>query len=248
MSFWDHLQELRTRIIKCAVFLVAGFCLTYAYRFRIWEWVQKPLTELLEVQSKHVAESPFAFTGLTEPFFSLLRVAFWAACFLIAPLIFYQIWAFIRPGLYDREKKLVIPFVIITSICFLSGAIFAYLFAFKSVANILLDQAIRANLRPNLRLNEYLDIFINIIVGTGLVFEMPILVYFLAKFRLVAAKMMLKYWRHATIAILVVASLITPGDILVTTVFITILMLALYFISTFVAWFAEPKANESDKL
>jgi len=247
MSFWDHLQELRVRIIRCALILVAGFCVTYAFRFRIWEWVQKPLIEIfkiqLEILGKPIPEvfEPFAFTGITEPFFSLLRVAFWAAGFLVAPLIFYQVWAFIRPGLYEREKKMVVPFVFATTFCFISGAVFAYVFAFKSIAGILLEQAITAGLRPNLKLNEYLDLFINIIIGTGLTFEMPILVYFLARFRVVTAKWMLKFWRHATVIIIVIAAFITPGDIFVTTVFLSLMMLALYFISVLVAWFAEPK-------
>lgn len=232
------------RLIRCVFILVGGFCVTYAFRFKIWEWVQGPLLEVVaQHQSKPIPnlDAPFAFTGITEPFFSLLRVAFWAAGFLVAPLIFYQVWAFIRPGLYKRERKMVIPFVFITTFCFLAGASFAYLFAFKSIAGIMIEVAIEAGARLTLKLDEYLDLFINIIVGTGLVFEMPVLVYFLAKFRLITAKWMLKFWRHATIVILVVASIITPGDILVTTVFLSLMMIALYFISVLVAWFAEPK-------
>ena len=250
MTFWDHLQELRARLIRCAMILAAGFCVTFAFRLHIWEWVQKPLMDIYRAQLETMGKpmplelEPFAFTGITEPFFSLLRVAFWAAGFLVAPLIFYQVWAFIRPGLYERERRMVIPFVLATTFCFLSGAAFAYVFAFESIAGFLMEQALMAGLRPNLKLDEYLDLFINIVIGTGLIFEMPILVYFLARFRLVTAKWMLKYWRHATIAILVIASLITPGDIFVTTVFLSLMMMALYFISVLVAWFAQPKPLE----
>jgi len=247
MNFWDHLQELRSRFIKCALFFAGGFCVTYGFRFRLWEWIQKPLTDIFQIQLKLQGKSiteviePYSFTSVTEPFFSLLRVSFWAAGFLAAPLIFYQIWAFIRPGLYKNERKMVVPFVLITTLCFLSGAAFAYLFAFKSIAGIMLEEAFKAGLRPNLRIDEYLDIFITVIVGTGVTFEMPVLVYFLARFRLITAKWMLKYWRHATVIILVVSAFITPGDIIVTTAFIALMMLTLYFISVFVAWFAEPK-------
>ena len=249
MSFWDHLQELRMRLIRCILILAAGFCLTFAFRVEIWEWVNRPLMDvIMEHQNRGVPfiGEPFAFTSITEPFFSLLRVAFWAAGFLVAPMIFYQIWAFIRPGLYKHERKMVVPFVFVTTLCFLAGAAFAYTFAFKSIAGIMIEQALDAGARPNLRLNEYLDIFINVTLGTGLTFEMPVLVYFLAKFRLVTAKWMLKYWRHASIVILVVASFVTPGDILVTTVFLSLMMLALYFISVLVAWYAAPKKNISE--
>ncbi|MDR2697788.1 MAG: twin-arginine translocase subunit TatC, partial [Holophagales bacterium] len=216
MSFWDHLQELRVCIIRCVLYFAGGFCVTYAFRFRMWEWIQRPLMEIfkiqLRLQDKPITEiiEPYSFTSVTEPFFSLLRVSFWAAGFLVAPLIFYQIWTFIRPGLYKRERKMVVPFVFVTTFCFLSGAAFAYFFAFKSIAGIMLEEAFKAGLRPNLRIDEYLDLFITTILGTGLTFEMPVLVYFLARFRLITAKWMLKYWRHATIIILVIASFITP--------------------------------------
>jgi sec-independent protein translocase protein TatC len=253
MSFWDHLQELRVRIVRCMMILAFGFCLTFYFRFEIWEWVQKPLIDVYLLQLKlsdtPIPEpfEPFAFTSIAEPFFSLLRVAFWAAGFLVAPLIFYQFWAFIRPGLYERERKMVIPFVFATSFCFLGGAVFAYIFAFKSIAGILIEQAITAGLRPNLKLNEYLDIFINTMLGIGITFEMPVLVYFLARFRIITARWMLKYWRHAAIAIMVLAAFITPGDVFVTTVFLSLVMLGLYFISVFVAWFAEPKEATQPK-
>jgi sec-independent protein translocase protein TatC len=247
MSFWDHLQELRVRIIRCVLILAGGFAVTYWFRLRIWEWVQKPLVEVYihNLQNSGAAVpdvfEPFSFTGISEPFFSLLRVAFWAAGFIVAPLIFYQVWAFIRPGLYERERRMVIPFVFATTFCFLAGAVFAYSFAFKSLAGFLIQVAIDTGLRPNLKLDEYLDLFINILVGTGLTFEMPVLVYFLARFRLITARWMLKYSRHAAIAILIVASFITPGDIISTTVLLSLIMLALYFISMLVALLAQPK-------
>jgi sec-independent protein translocase protein TatC len=253
MSFWGHLQELRVRLVRCALYFAGGFCATYAFRLRIWEWVNRPLMETYRMQWEGLgrpmteALDPFSFTSVTEPFFSLLRVSFWAAGFLVSPLIFYQVWAFIRPGLYKRERKMVIPFVLVTTLCFLTGAAFAYVFAFQSIAGIMLEEAFKAGLRPNLKLDEYLDLFITTIVGTGLTFEMPVLVYFLAKFRLVTAKWMLKYWRHAAIAILVVASFITPDDILVTTMFIAAMMLALYFISVLVAKLAEPKKERVEE-
>jgi sec-independent protein translocase protein TatC len=193
MSFWDHLQELRVRLVRCALYFAGGVCATYAFRFRIWEWVNRPLLEVFRAQMELQggaaagAVEPFAFTSVTEPFFSLLRVSFWTAGFLASPLIFHQVWAFIRPGLYRRERRMVIPFVLATTLCFLAGAAFAYAFAFKSIAGIMLEEAFKAGLRPNLRLDEYLDLFITTVLGTGLTFEMPVLVYFLAKFRLVTA-------------------------------------------------------------
>lgn len=251
MTFWEHLQELRVRLVRSALIVVAGFGLTYWQRFRIWEWAQRPFMDVFKAHSIAHAKAlglpipsvfePFAFTSLTEPFFSLMRLSLWAAAFLVAPFLFYQLWAFIRPGLYERERRLVIPFVLVTSACFMGGALFAYFNAFKFLGDILFQEAMEAGLRTNLHLEDYLDLFIYTVIGTGLMFELPVLVYFLARFRVLTAQAMLKYWRHATVGILVASAFLTPGDVIVTTIFFSAILLALYFISVLVAWFAAPK-------
>lgn len=254
MTFWEHLQELRVRLVRSALIVVAGFAVTYWQRFRIWELAQRPFMDVFKAHSIAHAKTvglpiptvfePFAFTNLTEPFFSLMRLSLWTAAFLVAPLLFYQLWAFIRPGLYERERRLVIPFVLITSACFMGGALFAYFNAFKFLGDILFKEAMDAGLRTNLHLEDYLDLFIYTVVGTGLMFELPVLVYFLARFRLVTAGWLLKYWRHATIVILIVSAFLTPGDVIVTTIFFSVILLGLYFISIVVAWFAAPKPKQ----
>ena len=200
---------------------------------------------IAQAQSLHLPVpgvlEPFAYTSLTEPFFSLMRLSLWAAVFLAAPLLFHQLWGFIRPGLYARERRLAIPFVLATTGCFLAGAAFAYLNAFQFLGDILFKEALSAGLRTNLHLEDYLDLFIYTVVGTGLMFELPVLVYFLARFRLVTARWMLKYWRHATIVILFVSAFLTPGDVVVTTIFFSVVLLGLYFISILVAWLAAPR-------
>ena len=251
MTFWEHLQELRMRLVRSALIVVAGFGLTYWQRFRIWEWAQRPFMDVFRTHSIDHAKAvglpvptvfePFAFTNLTEPFFSLMRLSLWAAAFLVAPLLFYQLWAFIRPGLYERERRLVIPFVLVTSGCFLGGALFAYFNAFRFLGDILFKEAMDAGLRTNLHLEDYLDLFIYTVVGTGLIFEMPVLVFFLARFRVITARWLLKYWRHATVIIVIAAAFLTPGDVIVTTIFFSGIMLGLYFVSVLVAWFAAPK-------
>ncbi len=257
MSFWEHLQELRVRIVRSLVIVIAAFAFTYGYpfgyhdipplRFKLLEWAQKPFIDAMARQLHRPASelvgqnSPFAFTDLTEPFISLMRLSLWAAAFLAAPFLFYQLWAFIRPGLYDREKKLAIPFVVATSGCFIGGAVFAYYQAFKFLGDILFQEAAAAGLRANLHVADYLDLFISTLLITGVMFELPVLFYFLARFRIVTAKWMLKYWRHATIIILIFSAFFTPGDVVLTTIFFSVVLLGLYFISILVAWAAEPR-------
>jgi sec-independent protein translocase protein TatC len=260
MTFWEHLQELRVRLVRSILIVVGAFAFTYGFpfglqekirflhgmpamRFQIWNWVQKPFLEAMARQT-HVPIAqlqPWAFTDLAEPFFSLMRLSFWAAGFLAAPFLFYQLWAFIRPGLYERERRLVLPFVGITSGMFMGGVVFAYFQAFKFLGDILFQEARDAGLRANLHIDSYLDLFLYTLLLTGIMFELPVLFYFLAKFRLVTARWMIKYWRHATILILFVSAFLTPGDVVVTTIFFSVILLGLYFVSVIVAWLAEPK-------
>jgi sec-independent protein translocase protein TatC len=244
MTFWEHLQELRVRLTRSLLIVAAGFGLTYFFRLKIWEFAQKPFLDILAKQlGKPVAQlEPFAYTSLTEPFFSLMRLSLWAAAFLVAPFLFHQLWAFIRPGLLPKERRFAIPFVFFTSLCFLGGAWFAYRYAFTILAGILSQEATAAFLRPNLHINEYLDLFIYTIVGTGLMFELPVLFFLLAKLRVVTAGGMLRFWRHAVIGIVVAAAFLTPGDVIVTTIFFSVVLLALYFVSVLVAWLGQPKA------
>ena len=252
MSFWEHLHELRIRLIRALVILVGTFAFTYYFRFKLMEWAQKPFMEVYRAQAaaqaaylhlpaNTIQESPFAYTNLTEPFFSLMRLSLWAAVFLATPLLFHQLWSFIRPGLYPRERRLAIPFVVATSACFIGGAAFAYYNAFQFLGDILFKEALQAGLRTNLHLEDYLDLFIYTVVGTGVMFELPVLFFFLARFRLVTARWMLKFWRHATIIILFVSAFLTPGDVVVTTIFFSVVLLGLYFVSILVAWLAEPR-------
>ena len=243
MSFWEHLQELRVRIVRSLLIVAVGFAVTYAFRFKLWLWAQKPFLEAMARQTHKPIGSldPFAFTDLTEPFFSMMRLSLWAAAFLVAPFLFYQVWSFIRPGLLPKERRLVIPFVVVTSGCFLGGAAFAYSQAFKFLGDILFQEAATAGLRANLHVSDYLDLFISTLLITGIMFELPVLFFFLARFRIVTARLMLKYWRHATMAILIFSAFFTPGDVVVTTLFFSVVLLGLYFVSVIVAWLAAPR-------
>jgi len=268
MTFWEHLQELRVRLVRSIIGVVAAFAFTYSFpfglqdripflkgwppmRFKLMEWAQAPFLEVFRThsieQAKHLGKAiptefePFAYTSLTEPFFSLMRLSLWAAAFLVAPFLFYQVWSFIRPGLYARERRWAIPFVVITSACFLAGGAFAYFNAFRFLGDILFEEAMTAGLRTNLHLDQYLDLFIYTVVGTGLMFELPVLVYFLARFRLITAGWMLRFWRHATLVIVLASAFLTPGDVIVSTVFFSVILMALYLISVAVAWVAAPR-------
>ena len=248
MSFWEHLQELRVRLTRILLGVAVAFAVTYYFRFRIWDFVNQPIAAALTRQTgQTVAQAqPFAFHDLTEPFFSLMRLSLWTAALLAAPVVFLQIWAFVRPGLLPKERRFAVPFVLVTSVCFLSGAAFAHYQAFKFLADILFQEALSAHLRPMLSIESALDLYLGTVLMTGLMFELPVLFFFLAKLKLVTAKWMLKYWRHATVAIVIFSAFFTPGDVVATTIFFSVILLALYFVSVAVVWIAQPKAPKED--
>jgi sec-independent protein translocase protein TatC len=231
------------RLVRSLLAVAAAFALAYSFRVPLWEWAQRPFLLAMAEHQKVLPGDlhPWAFTDLTEPFFSLMRLAFWVGCFLAAPMVLAQAWGFIRPALREGERRMVIPFLVTTSGMFALGLAFAYTQAFRFLGNILFQEAQSAGLRANLHMEAYLDLFLSTLAITGLMFELPVLVFFLARFRLVTARGMLKYARHATITILVVSAFFTPGDVILTTVFFSVVLLGLYAVSMAVAWAAEPR-------
>ena len=234
LPLWEHVGELRDRLINAALALFAATACGYFLRLRLWDLAKRPL-----LGAAPALVDPFAYTDLAEPFLSMLRLSFWASVFIVSPYLFYQVWAFVRPALHERERRMAVTFTTVTSACFIAGAVFAYFIAFPILTNILLDEAVRAGLRPNLRPNEYLNLFLCIVLGTGVSFEAPVLFYFLARFGLVSSRSMLKYWRESTVAILFASAFLTPGDVIATTVLFGVVLLGLYFLSAGVVRLVE---------
>jgi sec-independent protein translocase protein TatC len=245
MTLWEHLEELRTRLMRVVMAAGLAFGVTYYFRAKLWIWASLPLLKAIERQSPGAlaAQSPFGFTDPAEPFFSGVRLALWASTFIAAPVIFSQFWAFIAPGLLPKERRLAVPFVLATSLCFLGGCAFAYFQAFAFLTDILYQEAMMLGLRANIHMGDYLDLFLGTVLMTGIMFELPVLFYFLAKLRIVTAGWMLKYWRHATVIILLFSAFFTPGDVVATTLFFGVVLLGLYFISVVVVWLAQPTAR-----
>ena len=243
MTLQEHLQELRTRLLRCLIAVVAAFAVLYSFRFRVWAWTQRPFLEAMARQThKPIVDlHPWAFTDLVEPFMSLMRLCAWGAAFLAAPYLFFQLWCFIRPALAERERRYVVPFVLITTAMFLGGAAFAYFEAFKFLGDILFQEASRAGLRANMHIGAYLDLFLYTLLSTGIMFEMPVLAFFLARFRIITARWLLKFWRQSTIVIMLVSAFLTPGDVVATMIFFTAILEVLYFVSVAVVWLVQPR-------
>ena len=243
--FWSHIGELRDRLLNCVLALFAATVAGYFLRFHLWDLAKRPFLDTISARAAGAGDllQPFAYTDLSEPFFSMMRLSFWASVFVISPYLFYQVWAFVRPALHERERRMATTFVTVTSVCFMGGAVFAYFIAFPILADVLMDEAVKAGLRANLRPNEYLNLFLYTVLGTGISFEAPVLFYFLGRFGLVSSHSMLKYWRESTVVILGASAFLTPGDVLAPTVLFGVVLLGLYFLSAGVVLLVERRPN-----
>ncbi len=233
MPFWEHVGELRVRLVRALVALALGTAAAYALRFELWRLAVRPLERVLAPYGV-TAPQAFAFTDLTEPFLVFMRLSFWSAAFLVSPYLFLQLWGFIRPALRESERRYAGTFVTVTSVCFVSGALFAYFLLFPAFSDLLLAEAVKAGLRANLKPEPYLDLFLYTVVGTGVCFEAPVLFFFLGRWGFVTPAGMVARWREASMAILVSAAFFTPGDALTTSVLFGGVLLALYFVSVLV--------------
>ncbi|MBW1720844.1 MAG: twin-arginine translocase subunit TatC [Deltaproteobacteria bacterium] len=204
--FLSHLEELRKRLISSAIAAGIGFAVCYFFSERLFEILVLPLKENMAEGDKLI------FTSLPEMFFTYLKTAFVAGILLAAPYIFYQIWLFVAPGLYQKEKKLVIPFVIFSTILFVGGALFGYFvvfpFGFKFFMGFA-NEYIQA--MPSVKL--YFSFAIKLLFAFGLIFELPVVIYFLARMGVVTSDFLKQKRKYAILLTFVMAAILTPPDV-----------------------------------
>jgi sec-independent protein translocase protein TatC len=230
MSLMEHLDELRRRIIHSAIYLFAGFIVAYIFHERLYGYIQQPLDTL------HIK------LNYTHPMDALnlyLQVSLIGGAILASPFILFQVWLFIAPGLYQRERRFVVPFMAATVGLFLGGAFFGYHWVLPGALKILIIQ-FGSKFNPIITIEEYTGFFLSIILGLGISFEMPILIFFLAMFGIVSPRFLWKNMRYAILIIFVVAAIITPSPDPWTMCIYALPMLALYMIGIGVAWWVHP--------
>ena len=235
MPLLAHLEELRKRIIFSVVGVVAGFFSCWLFADRIFSLMQKPIIQALR---HHGLGGGLVYLNPTEPFNLYLEVGFVAGLFLASPLVFYQLWLFIAPGLYRKEKRYVLPFLVSTVGLFLAGGLFGYKMVYPVSLDFLIGYS--QSFQPMITIGEYTRLFSTVIVGLGLVFEMPILIFFLALMRVVTARWMWRNLRYSILVIFVVAAIITPTTNILNICLFAAPMVGLYGISIGVAWLANP--------
>jgi sec-independent protein translocase protein TatC len=240
MGFLDHLEELRNRIIRSIIAVAAGSVFGWIYRERIYAIMQKPIMDALK---KNGLAEKLVYLNPTEPFNLYLKIAALAGLFLTSPYVLYQVWMFISPGLYRREKRYVLPFMISTITLFTLGGYFGYKVAYPRALDFLIDFS--KQFQPMITIGEYTNLFLSIVLGMGLIFEMPILVFFLSFMGILSPGFMLKHFRYAVLVIFIIAAIVTPTpDVFNMCVFASP-MLGLYALSVFVAWVVHPKTRQA---
>jgi sec-independent protein translocase protein TatC len=235
MSFLEHLEELRRRLIYSIVAVGVAFCFCWAYAERIYDLVQRPVIEALQ---KNGVTPKLTFLNPTEPFNLYIKTAFVAGLFAASPFVLYQVWMFISPGLYRREKRYVLPFMSSTILLFLAGGYFGYKMVFPAALEFLISYG--KQFQPMITISEYSDLFLTVIIGLGVVFEMPILVFFLALMGVVTAGWMWRNVRYSILVIFIIAAVLTPTTDILNMCIFAAPMVALYVLSIGIAWLVHP--------
>jgi sec-independent protein translocase protein TatC len=228
MTLLEHLEELRKRIGWSLVAILVGFLLCWYWAQPIFAWMAVPITQFLPPGEK------LAFTGLVDPFMLYMKVALLAGIFLASPVVLWQFWLFVSPALYRNERRIAVPFIVSTTAFFLGGGYFGYKIAFPMVVRFLLT--VGQDFRQVITINEYFAMASKVILGLGLVFEMPVLIMLLARLGVVTHRFLLKYFRFAVLIIFIIAAVITPTPDIPTQCVFAFPMLALYLLGVLVAW------------
>src|SRR5262249_8334248 len=239
MPLTAHLEELRTRIIRSLLGIAAGFVACYGFSEWLVAWLLKPLTAIRPDQALVIG------TGVTDAFFTKLKVAAVAGVFVASPAVFYQIWKFIAPGLYERERRVGLPFSIAASFFFVSGAAFCYYLVFPVAFRFFLDEFTSVGISPQIRVSEYLTFTSRMLLAFGVTFELPVVTFFLARVGLITHRTMLGAVRYAIVAIFIVAAVLTPGPDVASQLLMATPLLVLYALSIGVAYLAARPAPEA---
>jgi sec-independent protein translocase protein TatC len=237
MSFLEHLEELRKRIMRSGLAVAAGVVITFAFIQPIFDFLLAPTRHALPPGVKLIYTQP------GEAFSLYVTVALIAGVVVAAPVISYQVWMFIAPGLYANEKKLAYPFVALTTTCFVLGAAFNHYIAFPFMMAFFASFN-TTNLAFMPKLDDVFGLYTKMLLGMGLVFQLPTIVYFLAKMKLVTARFLWNNGKYAILIAYIVAAVITPtGDPVNQTIFAAP-MIGLYFVSIIIAWVINPRAKD----
>ena len=237
MSFLEHLEELRKRLLYSFISIGVAFGICWRYSEEIFQKLQEPLAQFLPKGDK------LAYTRLTGPFFLYMKVAFFAGLFLAAPFILYQVWLFISPGLYKKERRYAAPFIIFASLFFILGGYFGFRWILPGTCKFFIETG--RNFKQVVTVDDYFSFASMIVLATGLIFETPILIFFLARLGVVTPAFLLQKSKYAIVLAFIIAAVVTPTPDMVTQTALAVPMIVLYFIGVAVAFMFARKPEQA---
>ncbi|HJE02369.1 MAG TPA: twin-arginine translocase subunit TatC [Aliarcobacter thereius] len=234
-----HIADLRKRLTISALTVVAMFFICFAFYEPILEWMMAPVKHALPAGTSMIA------VEIQETFFTAMKVAFFSGFILSLPVIFWQLWLFLAPGLYDHEKKLVVPFVFFATLMFLMGASFAYYIVVPIGFDFLIAFGNSVvDVTPSI--GKYVGFFTKLMIGFGIAFELPVITFFLAKIGLVDDAMLKGFFRYAVVLIFIVAAILTPPDV-ISQVLMAVPLILLYGVSIYIAKVFNPAQKDDEE-
>lgn len=242
-----HIQDLRKRLMISVLTLLVAFLVCFSFWNHIFEWIKAPLGAAFD--SKQVSGMLIQISP-AEGVIAAMKVSFFAALLISMPIVFWQLWLFVAPGLYKNEKKVVLPFVFFGTFMFLGGAAFAYYVVFPFTIKYILMFG-NEEFQANISVSSYITFFTRVVIGFGVAFELPVLAYFLAKIGLITDATLKHYFKYAIVIIFILAAIITPPDV-ISQVFMALPLICLYLLSILIAKIVNPapkpeKEDEEDE-
>ena len=253
MPFLSHLRELRDRVRNAAIAFGLGFVVCFIFADQIYDWLRQPVFDAWAVKNASLVargkaplgDPSLSFGSLTEPFWVNMSVAMWAGVFVASPFIFYQLWKFIAPGLYKRERRITVSFACFSAIMFSGGAVFCFYFVLPNLYDFLLGYA-DAEYKPILMMQSYLDLTRDMMLAFGAVFELPLFIYFLAMIGVVTHRGLWKFNRWFVVIAFVVGAILTPSPDVISQIMMAAPMIVLYNVSIVLAWTITRKREKAD--
>lgn len=242
MSFLEHLEELRRRIISALIGIGIAFGVSLIFADQMWKAVSEPAANALKALGYSPTLKQLSPMDAFQTIY--MKLPLLAAIFLSSPWVLWQVWSFVAPGLYKKERRFAGPVVLSTAGLFVLGGLFAYFVAFRFGLEFLLGIGRDINVEPAINMVDYFDLFVNVTLGIGVVFELPIVIFFLAMLRIVSAKFLIEHSRYAILIIVIIAAVITPTPDVFNLMLFAVPMVVLYFVGVFAAYLLELRRDE----
>jgi len=233
MTFFEHLIELRKRIINSLVAILLGSLAGWFIAPKFVDVIAKPIQEVL---AKHHYDAKLYFMGPTDYLGLLIKLSIYIGLVIASPVVLYQVWMFVAPALYKHERSAVTGFVFSTVLLFLGGIAFGFFLALPRILGFLIG--FQGPVAPLIRINDYFDLVLLVLVALGLIFEMPVLIFLLCYFGIVTPKFLVQNTKYAVLVITIAAAFVTPTPDALTMLLVMLVMLALYFLGVGISWLA----------